>query len=405
MKWCSWVLLLSFGCNAESPGGTGGVDVDATAGCPAGVVTVLTDFGSSQIALSALDGTTRSASFLSTASTETSGLAFALSGDVVVPAMPPASRRVVLIDRYGTNVISWADPATAEVLSQLPVGTGFESNPQDYLELDGDRAYVTRWGQNGEPGREPFDAGGDVLIVDRAVPAILGRIELPSEGGLPARPSAMARFGAEIATTLQRLSADFSEMGESVLVGVSPATDKVVWQLSLSGLKGCGAPVVSPDGRRAALSCAGMLTPEGQAENIAESGLVLLDVEVSPPVELARFAAADLVAEPLQSSAEWASDGLLLFKTQTALGGATNNRLLALDLESAVAEELIAARSDGLVYGSIRCAPGCGDVCLLADADRGVLQRFLVEDGALVPLEPIVVEDEVGLPPRYLGAF
>jgi hypothetical protein len=387
------------------------VEVDRTEGCAAGTVVVLSDFSSSQIALAGLDGTPLSASFLSTASTETSGLAFALSGDVVVPAAQPESERVVLIDRYGTNVISWADPKTARVLAQLPVGTGFESNPQDYLELATDRAYVTRWGQNGDPGREPLDAGGDVLIIDPRAPAVVGRIELPAEGGLPARPSAMARFGSDIAITLQRLSDDFSEMGESVLVGVSPATDEVAWQTPLAGLKGCGAPTVSPDGRRAALACTGMLAPDGQVPNLSESALLLLDLEESPPVELARFAAADLVGEPVQSSAEWANDDLLLFKTQTALGRRSSDRLFVLDLGSGTPEELVSARLDadgggkGLVYGSARCAPGCGDVCLLADADRGVLQRFRVVDGALRALEPIVVEDEVGLPPRYLGAF
>src|SRR5690606_35822633 len=87
-------------------------------------------------------GETQSASIISTASSETDGLAFALSGDVALPSAPADSGHLVLLDRFGTNVVSWIDPATAEVVSQLPVGTGFESNPQDYVEF-GERAFIS----------------------------------------------------------------------------------------------------------------------------------------------------------------------------------------------------------------------------------------------------------------------
>jgi hypothetical protein len=97
--------------------------------CDQGTVVLLTDYTSTQIALSTLDGTTLSPAFLSTASMKASGLAFALSGDVALPNVTPASGSVVLMDRYGTNVITWADPSSAKVFAQLPVGIGFESNP------------------------------------------------------------------------------------------------------------------------------------------------------------------------------------------------------------------------------------------------------------------------------------
>jgi hypothetical protein len=249
------------------------------------------------------------------------------------------------------------------------------------------------------------------LIVDPRGPAILGRIGLPSDDGLPARPTAMARFGSTVAVTLQRLSADFSEQGDSWLVGVSPESDEVVWQIALEGLRGCGAPVVAPDGKRAAIACSGRLDPDGNVTELEQSGLLLLDLSASPPSETARFAARDLASEAVQSSAEFASDSVLLFKTQTPFGGASHNRWLALDLETGAIEELAAARPDtdgagqGLVFGGTWCAPGCSDTCLLADADRGVIQRMRLEAGEAVVLEPIVVETRIGLPPRYFGAF
>src|SRR5512142_202362 len=135
---------LLFACQNASPNrGTGGIDLDASiigrdsdasVKCPLGIAARLGDpnYMASQVALTALDGTVLSASFISTASAQTDGLAFALSGDTALPNTAPASGRIVVIDRYGTNVLTWVDPSTARVQAQLSVGTGFESNPQDY---------------------------------------------------------------------------------------------------------------------------------------------------------------------------------------------------------------------------------------------------------------------------------
>jgi len=83
----------------------------------------------------------------------------------VLPATRPASGEVVLIDRFGTNVLTWVDAASGDVRAQLSVGTGYESNPQDYLEIDERYALVSRYGQNQNAGRQPFDRGGDVLVI------------------------------------------------------------------------------------------------------------------------------------------------------------------------------------------------------------------------------------------------
>src|SRR5690606_24167107 len=177
LKSVSWLglSLLGLGCSVEPVvENSGGVLVERSGACPAGAVTLLSDFLSTQVALSSLEGDTLSPSFLSSASTQASGTSHALSGDVVLPRRMPRSFRVVLIDRYGTNVITWADPRSGRVTAQLPVGTGFDSNPQDYLEIDDHLAYVSRFGQNTAPGREAYDEGGDLLIVDTEGPRIIG---------------------------------------------------------------------------------------------------------------------------------------------------------------------------------------------------------------------------------------
>jgi hypothetical protein len=408
------LLLTTLGpaCNVEPLGGpSGGVTVIREPGCPAAAVVVMTDYVSTQVAISALDGETLSASFVSTASASASGLAFPLSGDVVIPSTRPPSGRVVLLDRFGTNVITWLDPETARVVAQLPVGTGFESNPQDYLELDERRALVSRWDENPAPGNEPFDAGGDLLVIDTEGSEITNSIALPRNDDLPPRPGALVRVGDHAVVTLERLARDFRSAGDAMLVAVDADSESVAWSLTLPGLENCGGLTLAPNGRRAALACTGFIDRDGRAENVEQSALVLFDVTDRPPVELARFSASALAGEPIQQEVEFFGEESLLLKTQTTFGGGRNNRLLSLDLESGDVRMLAEARpaSDeggkGVVYGGVLCTPECGNMCLVADADRAVLRRWAISAQGLETLTSVSVEREVGLPPRGIGTY
>jgi hypothetical protein len=398
-------------CNVETTdSSTGGVDGGPPGKCPAGVTVVLSDYVSTQIALSSLSGETQSASFLSTGSTKTDGLAFALSGDVIVPSSTPSSGSVVLLDRYGTNVISWADPKTAQVTAQLPVGTGFESNPQDYLEVSESIAFVTRYGDNSDKGKQPFDAGNDVLVEDRSDaknPQIVESIPLPVVGGLPPRPGRMIRVGSQVIVPLERVSDDYATTGDAMFVGIDATARKILWQTTLKGLKNCGRPALSPDGGTLAVACSGSLDPNGNSV-ASESALVFFKAQEGELVETGRKTAKVLAGEAIQSRVAYATDETILFATQTAFGGPTNNRLLSLNLTTNVVAKLLeASPSDmggkGLVYSSITCAPGCSDTCLMADSDKGVLQRIQIGDGKVDMLTPVKVENKVGLPPIGLG--
>ena len=125
------------------------------------MIIVESDFRSTNIVVSRPDGITLSGSFVSSGATKP-GLSLALSGDVDVPFAAPRSKRAVLLDRFGTNVVTWMNVDSADVVAQLPIGQGFESNPHDYLEVDATRAFVSRYGSNLTPGAQPFDAGGDL---------------------------------------------------------------------------------------------------------------------------------------------------------------------------------------------------------------------------------------------------
>ena len=377
--------------------------------CPAGVSVVLTDFFSTQIALSGLDGHTESESVISSGSSSTDGLSFALSGDVTLPSVRPDSGRVVVIDRYGTNVITWLDPSDARVLGQLAVGTGFESNPADYLEVQADRAWITRWGQNPAAGAEPFDRGGDVLLIDPQRQEIVGSIELPIEDDLPPRPSGMTRQGDHVLVSLTRVAKDFKTTGDFALASVRIPTGTVDAYTRFDGLKNCGRATPSPDGALLVFACSGAMNTKGLVADISQSALVVLDATQTPPGEIRRFPAVELAGESLQTEVEFASNTVVLFKTQTEFQGERNNRLLSLNLEHETAVTVLEARPNskgqgkGIVFGGISCAPGCSTHCLLADADQGVLQRITLDTaGAPQELVAIRVEDNVGLPPRGL---
>ena len=426
------LAVLPFGCSVHGSGTpTGGVAIDASTGCtadgaatectadaasrcPAGAAAVLGDssFSSSQVALLGLDGSVLSSSFVSTASTTTDGLAFALSGDIALPMTPPASGRIVILDRYGTNVVTWMDVATAKVQAQLPVGTGFESNPQDYLETTNNLALLSRWGVNGNPGAQPFDGGNDLLLLDSQTPNIQARIAIPEQDSLPPRPTGLTLLGSSAAVVLQRFSVDFSSVGDAEIVRVDLASQQIVQTLALPGVSDCGRLTPLPGSSSFGIACTGPLDANGNSADLSHSALVLLDVDTQENlVEQRRLAASDIAQEPLQLDFDFANNRVALIKTQTAVGGATDNRLLAVNLTDSTVRTLATGRpgsdgkGQGITFGTVLCAPGCSSLCLMADADLRVVRRFDFTKDPPVELASVRVTSNTELLPRQLAHF
>ncbi len=395
---------------APPPRSTGGAALDAGASddggaaCGRGVVVVTSDYKSTNVAVARLDGTTVSGSFVSSGATKP-GLALALSGDVDVPFVAPASKRVVLLDRYGTNVVTWMDLASASVLAQLPVGTGFESNPHDYVEVDATRAFVSRFGTNPSPGAQPFDQGGDLLVVDTTKPAITGRIAMPEEDPtLQPCPDGMAWLGGDVVVTLGRWSASFSKVGDGRFVGVSPASNAVDWRVDVTGLQSCGRVALSPSGKLAAIACSSFEDRTTNTFDPAKSDVVVYDATVTPPRELRRLGLGVKLNAGLQPPIAFASEDAILALTYGG-NATTGDTVFAVSATSGAVTPL-GQSTKPFVLGGVFCAPGCGDVCLLADAERNVLRRWHVEpDGSFTALPDQGVDTVVGLPPRTLGGL
>ncbi|WP_394827761.1 hypothetical protein [Pendulispora albinea] len=400
------LVLAVAACNVSSaPPSTGGVRFDEVGpNCARGVAIVASDYQSTNIVVSKPDGTTLSESFISSGAAKP-GLALALSGDVALPTTAPASKNLVIIDRYGTNVLTWMDLPSAKVLAQLPISTGFQSNPHDYMEVDATRAFVTRYENNPTPGVQPFDQGGDLLIVDTEEHAIAGRIAMPEEdAGLQPRPEFMTRLRGEIVVSLGRWSPNFSRAGDGRFVGVSPITNRVTWQLDIPGLQACGRLAVAPSGKLAAVACSSKMDFTTHKFDPKGSDIVVYDATVSPPRELRRFGLGKKLDTGLQPSLTFATDDAILALTYGGNGTAGDTAMLVSATTGAITTLVESAKP--FVLGGMHCSPGCGDVCLLGDADRNRLRRWHVAaDGRFEPLEDAVLETIIGLPPRSIGGL
>ncbi len=391
------------GSVTTAKGSTANTDAAAPVACESGIVIVTSDYQSTNIVVSQLDGTTLSGSFVSSGATKP-GLALALSGDIDVPLVAPASGRLLLLDRYGTNVLTWMNVAEATVISQLPIGTGFNSNPHDYIEVDSQRAYVSRYGTNPNPGQQAFDQGGDILIVATTTPAITSRIAIPEENpALQPCPDVMTWIGSEVVLTLGRWSADFSQVGDGRFIGISPSTNSIDWTVNVTGLQNCGRVALSPAGKVAAIACSSMENTTTNRFDTTASDIVVYDATQTPPAEVRRLGLGVKLNSGLQTAIAFATEDSIVALTYG--GNATpGDTVFAVSVTTGNVSALGQATMP-FVFGGLHCAPGCGDVCLLSDAERNKLRRWQVSNGAFTSLDDDTVDTAVGLPPRDIGGL
>jgi hypothetical protein len=398
-------VLVSVACNVpEPPAGTGGAQVDS---CRS-IAVVRSDYASTSVAVASLDGGLLSESILSSGSSAP-GASAPLSGDVLLPHDAPASGDLVLIDAYPNAVVTWVDPAAGLVREQRNVATGFAANPHDYLEVSADKAYVTRYNSNLTPGREPFDRGGDILMLARASGAptrVMGRIDLSEFGDLgPAsatailpRPDRMTKREQTVYVTLGRFDFNYNRAADAVLVAIDSETDRVNASVTFAGYKNCRGLALAPRQALLAVACVGVFR-EGPAAQVATSGVVIVDVTGAVPRELRRIAVSSYLGGATPSPALAFADDATLWGV--GYGGSNPQRsdvLYRIDLpQGSVTEVARPAGGSAFVYGDIHC--GCDGVCTLADAES--FQLLSVSRTVVTPL----FQFSRNLPPRFLGGL
>ena len=413
------VAPLLFGCDVKDHtptetgsdlGGAGAAGAGAT--CARGAAVVSSDYLTSNVSLLGLDGEVAAPSLLSSGSAA-AGLSLALGGDVALPTERARGGELVLLDRYPASVITWVDLQTAEVPAQLSVATGFSANPHDYVRVSPTKAYVPRFEKNLDAGREQFDQGNDVAIVDPSVPEITGRIDLTAamDGEnarfLP-RADRAVRVDDRVYVLLGSHSEDLLESTDSRVVAIDTAADSLADLLVLSGLKGCAGLALSPAATEIAVSCSGAWEGDSVA-NVPEAGVVR--VGLFPEFhEIQRYPAESFSEGAVSTGISYADATHLVF---TAYGRfatedlpAADDTLIELDLNSEDFRVLLRSEETPFTLGDVRCDAPCG-VCFAADAERdgGVVHRFEVGTDGLSLDRSITLETSLGLPPRLLGWF
>jgi len=408
-------LVASAACEVPDPkddtGGLGG-EVGADE-CDRGISVISTDlaYQSTSVAFVGWDGEVLSPRVITSGSSEV-GLSAPLSGDVVPPNVATSTAETVIIDRFPASVLTWLDLSTGAPRAQLSVRTGFDANAQDYLQVADDLGFVTRHKANPQPGREPFDGGSDLLVVDPRGPEIVGRIVLAGaldgdDGSLVATPARMLNAQGKIVVLLGVLSSNFQSAGDARLVVIDPSTQAIVETIRIEGLQNCQAIALSPTGARIAVGCTGLIGLDFEADiDHAGVAIVTLGTDGAPSVVSARYAAAALGRSP-QFTIAFASEDTVVFPTfgiDGAEGTPHGDDLVELRISDGSSRVLFTT-GEAFMLGDVRCAASCG-TCFVADAEAVALRRFTVDGaGALSAADVVEIDDGIGLLPRYLGAL
>lgn len=362
-------------------------------------VALASDYRLTNVALRDPSGARVTSSLLSTASAS-AGISFALSGDVVLPSEPRRTRdEVVLIDCYGTNVLTFVDSVSGRVRAQLPVGTGFESNPQDFLDIGDGVGLVVRFGVDPRPGDVALDGGDDVLVIDTKAPALTRRVAFPLKEGTPARPGSLTPHGDKVYVNLHRLALDFDRAVDADIAVLDARSGDLERTVALTGLRNCGKPVFSSSGALAT-ACSGVFDPARSRFDDVGAGVFVGEIVDGTFRERERWIVSALGATPTGSVA-WMGDGRV---AATLFGSAGRGDVVVeLRLGDPSPRDVYRAATP-YTLGAIRCVTASSVPCALSDASSSSIVQ-LVGDGDALLARTLTASDVTGLPLRDLAFF
>jgi hypothetical protein len=380
---------------------------------------VSTDFSSSSIAMLDEDFVVIDESWLSSGTTYP-GLVASLSGDVVLPNRQAGDGTFTVIDRFFTDVVTRFFLPSGNLNGQVRThgaasDSGFSSNPQDFIFVDADSAWVPRYEVNLNPVASPENRGNDLIEINPSDMSATGaRIDLspfdtsvtiPSgdastEVDVFARPSRGILFGTTMVLGLDRISAGFDAAG-SGMVAVIDLEDHSVVGLELSGLASCGNAVPVPEApSKVLVACVGFAQPFGDEPQVrASSGLVLLDIGVAG-VEIERiWRVAD------DPSAAISVNSVIAIDDRRALGVATGNFVDTVDqlylIDLVTGDQELVLESGGSFVTGIGLSAYDPDSRMLyvPDAFRNVVVELAADDDGFVEVGSTEIAPGLSLPP------
>ena len=133
------------------------------------------------------------------------------------------------------------------------------------------------------------------------------------------------------------------------------------------------------------------------------SDIVVYDATQTPPKEVQRLGLGMKLGAGIQPAIAFASEDALVATTYG--GNATpGDTVFAVSVTTGDVTAL-GQSTMPYVLGGLHCAPGCGDVCLLSDAEANKLRRWRFTGRTFTPLDDETVDTVVGLPPRDIGGL
>ena len=416
------LLLAVIGCGEDSSLGAGSGSalgspaLDPLSTTPRYAV-VSTDFSSSSIAMLDADFIAIDESWFNSGTTFP-GLVATLSGDVVLPNRQAGDGTVAVIDRFFTDVVTrFLVPSgnlNGQVRTHGEIGdSGFSSNPQDFIFVDSDSAWVPRFESNLDPAAAPENQGNDLFEINPSdmsatgaridlssldTPVNVGSEDDPAYVEVFARPSRGVLVGSTIVVGLDRISANFDAAGPGMVALVN-REDESVEGLELPGMKSCGHTVPVPGApNKVVVACVGFAQPFGDEPQVrASSGIALLDVgETEVAIEQTWN-----VAEP--SDLPIAVNSVIAIDAQRVVGVASgdfetsNDRLYLIDLTTGF-QQLIHESTSSFVIGLPAYDPQ-REMLYVPDAAQNAVVEFGVDEGGFVEVGSSTIAPGIGLPP------
>jgi hypothetical protein len=317
-----------------------------------------------------------------------------LSGDVVVPTQVQPGNPVLLIDRQNST-LTWVDPKTCQVTSQVNVGAGKAVNPQDVIPVSATKVYVTRYATD----------ASDLAILDPTTGVISGRIDLkPSAPASPDKPvlpdpSRGLILDGKAYVVLTALTVDSKAGAPGRVVVIDPATDAVSGTIDLPGLKNCGS--IAALDKALVVACGGIF---GDPNQLNDSGVALIDLAMTPPaVKVVTAKDFGRALSPFDVAA--LSPSLAFAITGGDFSNTPPDQLWAFDFTGGTPRKLLDGKAAFTLSGLL--ADPAHQKLFLADGDAKMprLHVFDLSNPAAITLQTSLTTSAGGLPPRYVSWY
>jgi hypothetical protein len=413
-----FIASAALGCgdnnSSTSSGGTAALQALAT--MPRYAV-ISSDFSSSSIATLDEDFVVIDESWVNSGTTYP-GLVATLSGDVVLPNRQASDGTFAVIDRFLTDVITRffvpSGNLNGQVRTHGDVGdSGFSSNPQDFIFVSEDSAWVPRYESNLNPAASPENQGNDLIEVNPSDMSLTGaRIDLsslnttgnvtmpdgPVEVEVFARPSRGVLVGSTLLVGLDRISANFDAAG-SGMVAVVDLEDESVSSVELPGLQSCGNTVPVPGApTKVVVACVGFANPFGDEPQVrASSGIALLGVGESGVTIERVWRVADHPTGAVAVNSVVAIDEQRVVGIATGDFATTVDELYLIDLATG-AQELVHDSTGSFVIGLSAYDPD-SEMLYVPDAAENAIVEFAVDEDGFVEVSSTEIAPGLSLPP------